>query len=98
MGGARWGNPFCAPGFLLGAAAGVRLRGEVSFARVTEWVTVVDLSAYPPWLVVLATTLAVALAIWLLMKLLKLTFWLLFFGILLGGLGWAGWLLLHPPA
>jgi hypothetical protein len=64
----------------------------------TESITVVDLTAYPPWLVVLVATVVVALLLWLLMKLLKLTLWLLFFGILLVGFGWAAWLLLIPPA
>lgn len=54
-----------------------------------------DLSAYPRWLVVLGGTLVAALAIWLLIKLLKWTLWLLFFGVLIGGLLWAGWLLLR---
>jgi hypothetical protein len=55
----------------------------------------VDLSAYPRWLVVLTGTLLAALIIWILMKLLKWTLWLLFFGVLFGGMFWAGWLLLQ---
>jgi hypothetical protein len=62
-------------------------------AAVTEHVTVVDLSGWPRWLVVLVGTLALALAIWVAMKLLKWTLWLLFYGVLIGGILWALWLL-----
>lgn len=55
----------------------------------------VDLSAYPPWLVVLGGTLLAALAIWIAMKLLKWTLWLLFFAVLIGGTLWALWLLVN---
>ena len=72
----------------------VRLRDPVLFALLTEKITVIDLSAYPDWVVVLGTTLVAALALWLLMKVLKLALWLLFFAVLIGGLAWAGWLLL----
>jgi hypothetical protein len=54
----------------------------------------IDLSAYPQWLVILVGTLLAALAIWIAMKLLKWTLWLLFFAVLLGGLFWAAWVLL----
>jgi hypothetical protein len=64
----------------------------VLFAALTEKITVIDLSAYPDWVVVLGTTLVAALAIWLLIKVLKLALWLLFFSVLIGGLAWAGWL------
>lgn len=66
-------------------------------AVVTETVKVYDfdLSAYPRWLVVLVATLAAALVIWLMIKLMKLALWLLFFAVLIGGLAWAGWLLLQ---
>jgi hypothetical protein len=46
-------------------------------------------------LVVLVATLVAALAIWILIKLLKLTLWLLLFVVLIGGVLWAGWLLLQ---
>ncbi|MDO8631877.1 MAG: hypothetical protein Q7R41_15425 [Phycisphaerales bacterium] len=82
------------PRFMLGETAPVRLRDGVLFALLTEKVTVIDLSAYPDWVIVLATTLVAALAIWLLMKVLKLALWLLFFAVLVGGLAWVGWLLL----
>ena len=54
-----------------------------------------DLSAYPRWVVVLVGTLVAALLIWILMKLLKWTLWLLLFVVLFGGIGWAVWLLVH---
>lgn len=54
----------------------------------------IDFSGWPQWLVVLVGTLAAALVIWILIKLLKLALRLLFFGVLLGGLGWAMWLLI----
>lgn len=54
-----------------------------------------DLSAHPPWLVVIVGTFAAALVIWILIKLLKWALWLLFFGVLLGGTFWALWLLLE---
>ncbi len=85
-----------AGGNLLGVAANSRLRGGVSLAvLVKESVTVIDLSSYPRWLVVLVGTLVGALVIWLLIKLLKVALWLLFFAVLVGGLAWVGWLLLH---
>lgn len=85
-----------AGGNLLGVAANSRLRGGVSLAvLVKESVTVIDLSSYPRWLVVLVGTLVGALVIWLLIKLLKVALWLLFFAVLVGGLAGVGWLLLH---
>lgn len=50
---------------------------------------------FPPWLVALGLTLAAALAIWVLAKLLKWALWLLLIAVLVGGLGWAIWLLLR---
>ena len=58
----------------------------------------IDLSAYPKWLVVLVGSLVAALVIWILMKLLKWTLWLLFFGVLIGGVIWAGYLLIRGSA
>jgi hypothetical protein len=58
-------------------------------------VTVVDLSGYPDWLLVLGGTVGGALIVWLLITLLKWTLWLLFYGVLIGGVMWAGWLLLQ---
>ena len=63
-------------------------------ALVKQTVTVVDLSAYPSWLVVLCGTLMAALAIWVLIKLLKWALWLLFFGVLIGGLIWTACLII----
>ena len=54
-----------------------------------------SLDGWPDWLVVLVGTVAVALAIWILIKVLKWALWVLLFLVLLGGLGWVGWLLLH---
>ncbi len=73
----------------------MRLRGRVIFALVHESVTVVDLSGYPDWLLVLGGTLIAALVVWLLITVLKWTLWLLFFGLLIGGIAWAGWLLIR---
>lgn len=55
-----------------------------------------DLSAYPRWLVVLVGTLVLAFVLYIVMKLLKWTMWILVFGVLAGGIAWAGWLLLKP--
>ena len=55
----------------------------------------VDLSGYPQWLVVLVGTLAVVLILWIMMKLLKWTLWILLFCVLIGGLLWALWLLFN---
>ena len=87
--------PRDAPWFWLGPNRSVRLRGRVIFALVHESVTVVDLSGYPDWLLVLGGTLIAALVVWLLITVLKWTLWLLFFGLLIGGIAWAGWLLIR---
>ena len=55
----------------------------------------IDLSAYPRWLVVLVATCVVVVALWILMKVLKWTLWLLIIGVFLGGLAWAGWELMQ---
>lgn len=73
----------------------VRLGNRVFLALVKESVTVVDLSGYPDWLLVLGGTVGCALIVWLLITLLKWTLWLLFYGVLIGGVMWAGWLLLQ---
>ena len=54
-----------------------------------------DLSAYPRWAVILAGAAVAAVALWLLMKVLKWTLWLLIGIVLLGGLAWAAWELLR---
>jgi hypothetical protein len=55
-----------------------------------------DLSAYPRWLVVLVGTLVLAFCLWVLMKLLKWTMWIVVFLVLGFGIAWAAWLLLRP--
>jgi hypothetical protein len=52
-----------------------------------------SLADYPRWLVVTCVTIVLAAAIWVLMKLLKWTLWLLLFAVLAIGLGASGWLL-----
>jgi hypothetical protein len=79
----------------VGLAQRARLGGRVLFAEVTSRSYFVDLSAYPKWLVVLVGTLAAALVIWIMIKLLKWALWLLFFAVLVGGLVWTGYLLIH---
>ena len=79
----------------LGVARRARLRGGVLLAEIIAKTWTVDLSEYPRWLVVLGGTLAAALAIWILMKVLKLALWLLFFAVLIGGVAWAAWLLVN---
>lgn len=54
-----------------------------------------DLSSYPRWLVVLGGSLLLALGIWVVMKVLKLALWVMFFTVLIGGAGWALWLLMQ---
>jgi hypothetical protein len=51
----------------------------------------IDLSAYPRWLVIFVGTLVAVVVIWIMMKLLKLALWLLLIAVLVGGLVWAGW-------
>jgi hypothetical protein len=79
----------------LGLHATAALVGGVLLAAVVTKTYFFDLSAYPRWLVVLVGTLVAALVIWILMKLLKWTLWLLLFGVLIGGVLWAIWLLFH---
>lgn len=64
------------------------------FAAVTQTVKVVDLdlSAYPRWLVVAVGTIVVAFVLFVMMKLLKWTLWLVVFAVLVGGFAWAAWL------
>jgi len=50
---------------------------------------------WPSWLQVAVATVFAALAIWVLMKVLKWALWLLFFLVLLGGLAAAAWLLIQ---
>ena len=79
----------------VGLGQGARLRGRVLFAQVITKSYFVDLSAYPKWLVVFVGTLVLALIIWIMMKLLKWALWLLFFGVLIGGVLWSLFLLIN---
>ncbi len=67
----------------------------MSLAQVVTESLLVDLSAHPRWLVVLVGTFVAALAIWIVIKLLKWALWLLFFAVLLGGTFWAACLWLE---
>ncbi len=67
----------------------------LSAAVVQQHVTTIDVSSWPQWLQVLCGTLLVAFFIWVGMKLLKVALWVVFFIVLIGGLAWAGWLLLQ---
>ena len=79
---------------MLGVETHARLGDGVLLAEVVTKNYFIDLSAYPRWLVVLVGTLIAAVAIWILMKLLKWTLWLLFFVVLIGGVLWSISLLL----
>jgi hypothetical protein len=79
----------------LGVAAAARLGESVLLAEVVTKSYFVDLSSYPRWLVILVGTLVLALVVWIGMKLLKVALWVLFFLVLVGGIAWAGWELIH---
>ena len=79
----------------LGVARWARLGDAVSIAAATGWDFSVDLGGYPSWLVVLVGTLTLVLAIWVFLKLLKWTLWLLLGLVLFGGVAWAAWLWFH---
>ena len=79
----------------LGLVQWRRLRDEVQFADIARRSFFVDLSAYPEWLVVLVGTLAAALIIWIMIKLLKWALWLLFLAVLIGGVLWSMYLLIN---
>ena len=65
-------------------------------AKMPSSPTMLDsLADYPRWLVALCVTIVLAALIWVAMKLLKLTLWLLLFAVLVIGLGTAAWLLLR---
>lgn len=68
------------------------------FAAETIRVVEYDLGGYPRWVVVLGGTLVLALIIWVMMKLLKWTLWLLLFAVLIGGIAWSAWLLVQSAA
>lgn len=79
----------------LGVDRGAGLGGRVAFALLAAEHLRLELGEHPPWLVVLGGTLAAALVIWILIKLLKWALWLLFFAVLLGGTFWAAYLWLE---
>ena len=54
-----------------------------------------SLADYPPWLVAAVLTVAAAVAIWLLAKLVKWVLWLLLIAVVAGGCVTALWLLLQ---
>lgn len=78
----------------LGIDALPRLGDGVFLADVVIKSHSFDLAACPQWLAVLIGTLGLALAIWIGIKVLKLTLWLVLIGVLLGGGAWAAWLFL----
>ena len=83
---------------MLGAAVRAALRGAVFLALLskTSAPTLLDsLADYPRWVVVVCVTIVLAAAIWVVMKLLKWTLWMLLFAVLIIGLGTAAWLMLR---
>ena len=83
---------------MLGAAARAALRGAVFLALLSKpsAPTILDsLADYPRWVVVMCVTIVLAAAIWVVMKLLKWTLWMLLFAVLIIGLGTAAWLMLR---
>jgi len=81
---------------LLGAAARTALRDAVFLALLSKpsAPTILDsLADYPRWVVVACATIVLAAAIWVVMKLLKWTLWLLLLSVVIIGLGTAAWLL-----
>jgi hypothetical protein len=64
------------------------------FAEAVSKTYFLDFSGWPEWVLVLVGTLAAVILIWIFMKLLKVALWILLFVVLVGGLGWAAWLLL----
>jgi hypothetical protein len=68
---------------------------RVLFAEAVTQTFVFDLNAYPRWLLIAVGTLVAVIGLWIVMKLLKLTLWLLMIAIFLGGLSWAAWELLQ---
>jgi len=78
----------------LGVAKRDALRGAVLLAQADTQTYFIDLSQYPQWLVVLVGTFVAVLVIWLLIKVLKWTLWILLFFVLIGGLLWSMTLLL----
>lgn len=81
---------------MLGAAARAALRRAVFLALLSKpsAPTILDsLADYPRWVVVACATIVLAAAIWVVIKLLKWTLWLLLLSVVIIGLGTAAWLL-----
>ena len=55
----------------------------------------ISLEGWPDWLVLVVGVLVAALAIWVVVKLIKLALWLLLALVVAGGLGALLWLLFH---
>jgi hypothetical protein len=70
--------------FILHGGAGLVTSGMVA-----------SVAGYPPWLMVACAVLAALVALWLLVRLIKLALWILFFGLLFVGGTAAVWLLLR---
>jgi hypothetical protein len=79
----------------LGVGPKPRLRGGVLLAEFVTKTWSVDLDAYPRWLVVLVATLVASLLIWIVIKVSKLALWLVLLAVLIGGTGYALWLLVN---
>jgi len=56
----------------------------------------ISLEGWPDWLVLVVGVLMAALAVWIVVKLIKLALWLLLALVVAGGLGALLWLLFHP--
>ncbi len=68
---------------------------EAVLAAIAKSTTMLDsLADYPRWLVVLCTTIVLAVVLWVGMKLLKVALWLLIGTVLVVGLGATVWLLI----
>ncbi len=59
------------------------------------WGVLNSLAQYPHWFVVACATVAAALVLWLLIKLIKAALWMLFFGIVIVGAVAAVWMFLR---
>ncbi len=95
-GGEQGGRGGAGQIILLGDGGGTGLPRGVLLALLTKPPTppmLDSLADYPQWLVVACGTIVVAAAIWVLMKLLKWTLWVLLFAVLAIGLGTAAWLM-----
>ncbi len=54
-----------------------------------------SLAEYPRWFVVACVTVVAALGIWLLIKVVKMTLYILLVAVIVGGLAMVGWLLMN---